>query len=122
MHLRLSLGALLSLAFVLPATAQAQKPSPLAPSRLLNRRGELDLTPAQVRELTLLDAQVRRHRQAVLRAPSKEWVARSKGTSRGVASERALDLLSPRQRELVADSTGHVADPAASGPASVVHD
>ena len=121
MHLRFSLRALLSLAFVLPATAQAQKPSPLSPSRILARREELDLTPAQVRELTLLDAQVRRHRQAVLRAPSKEWVARSKGTSRGVASERALDLLSPRQRELATDSTGQ-ADPAASGPASEVHD
>ena len=121
MNPRISIGALLSLAFVLPATAQAQKPSPLAPSRLLDRRGELDLTPAQVRELTLLAAQVRRHQQAVLRAPSKEWVARSKGTSREVASERALDLLSPRQRELATDSTGQ-ADPAASGPASVVHD
>jgi hypothetical protein len=98
---RNTLAALVALAaVVMPTMAQAQKPSPVAPSQLLAQREELDLTPTQVRELTLLATQVRRHQQAVLRAPSKPWVARTKGTSKDVASERALELLSPQQREL----------------------
>ena len=83
-----------------PAAARAQKAAPVAPSHLLTQREELELTPHQVRELSVLAAQVRRYQQAVLRAPSKPWIAGTKGTTREVASERALALLSPRQREL----------------------
>ena len=82
MQSRTSIAALVALAaFAVPTLAQAQKPSPVAPSRLLAQREELELTPVQVRELTLLATQVRRYQQAVLRAPSRPWVARTKGTS-----------------------------------------
>ena len=91
-----ALAALVTLA--IPVAARAQKP--VAPSHLLSQREELELTPDQVRELSVLAAQVRRYQQAVLRAPSKPWIAGTKGTTREVASERALALLSPRQREL----------------------
>ena len=102
MRSRNSLAALVAFAaFACPATVQAQKTSPVAPSQLLAQREELDLTPAQVRELTLLATQVRRYQQAMLRAPSKAWVAQTKGTSPQVASERGLGLLSPQQRSLV---------------------
>ena len=94
-----ALGALMTLA--VPAVALAQKPSPApGPSHLLAQREELQLTPQQVRELSLLAAQVRRFQQAVLLAPSKPWIASSRGTSHDEASERALAVLSSDQREL----------------------
>lgn len=61
MHSRFFRVAFAALILAIPGTAWAQKPVPVAPSRLLAQREELGLTPAQVRELTLLDAQVRRH-------------------------------------------------------------
>jgi hypothetical protein len=105
-HSRYSLAALAALAaFAIPTAAQAQMPAPIAPSYLLTQRQELDLTPHQVRELSVLAAQVRRYQQAVLRSPSKPWIAATKGTTRDVASERALALLSPTQRDLAMRST-----------------
>lgn len=101
MRFRYPLAALVALAgFVIPTMAQAQKPAPVAPSHLLAQQQELQLTPHQVRELSLLAVQVRRNQEAMLRAPSKPWIAATKGTTREVASERALALLSPQQREL----------------------
>ena len=100
-HLRIAtvaLGALTSLA--IPSVAQAQKPVPVAPAQLLAQREELRLTPGQVRELSLLSAQVRRFQQALLLAPSKPWIASTRGTGHDEASERALALLSPQQRDL----------------------
>ena len=102
MRSRNSLVALVALAgFAVPAMAQAQKPSSVPPSQLLAQREVLHLTPVQVRELNLLTTQVRRYQQAVLRAPSKTWVAQTKGLSPQVAAERGLNLLSPQQRALV---------------------
>lgn len=97
---RNSIAALVALATVSVATgAEAQKPAPVAPSWLLQQQ-QLELTPHQVRELSVLAAQVRRYQQAVLRAPSKPWIATTRGTTRAVASERALALLTPQQREM----------------------
>ncbi len=93
-----ALAALTTLA--IPTVAQAQKPAPIAPSQLLTQRQELNLTPAQVRELSLLAAQAHRYQMAVLFAPSKPWIASARGTAHDVASERALALLSPEQRVL----------------------
>lgn len=101
MNSRFAFGALAALTTAaIPTVAQAQKPVPIAPSHLLTQREELDLTPQQVRELSLLAAQVRRYQNAVLFAPSKPWIASAKGTSHDVAAERALALLSPEQRVL----------------------
>lgn len=102
-----ALGALTTIS--LPSVLHAQKPVPpnpasnaawVAPSQLLAQREALQLTPQQVRELSLLSAQVRRYQQALLLAPSKPWIAPARGTTHDEASERALALLSSDQREL----------------------
>jgi hypothetical protein len=97
---RISLVALALTTMTIPGVAQAQKPVPIAPSELLTQREELDLTPKQVRELSLLAAQAHRYQMAVLFAPSKPWIASARGTAHDVAAERALALLSPEQRVL----------------------
>lgn len=123
MHSRYSLAALAALAtFAVPGVAQAQKPAPIAPSYLLSQREELDLSPAQVRELSVLAAQVRRYQQAVLRAPSKPWIAGTRGTTREVASERALALLSPQQRDLAMRATEDSVELASTSQPSVLLD
>ena len=121
MNSRNSLVALFALTtLAVPTLARAQKPAPIAPSTLLAQRTELSLTSTQVRELTLLSAQVRRHQQAVLRAPSKPWIANSKGTTREVAAERAMALLSPRQQELAWRVSVEAPELAAANPAVVL--
>lgn len=123
MQSRFAIVALVALtSLAVPAVAQAQEPAPVAPSRLLTRQKELDLTPSQVRELSLLATQVRRYQQAVLRAPSKQWVAVTKGVSREVASERALALLSPQQRELALQPARASAELASTDQATGVLD
>jgi hypothetical protein len=110
-HFRLTIVPLAALVTLSISTAaRAQKTGPVAPSQLLARRAELQLTPSQVRELTLLSVQVRRHQEAVLRATSKPWIANTKGTSREVAAKRALNLLSPQQRELAGVDRSQVLD------------
>lgn len=121
MDSRNSIVALLALTtLAVPAIARAQNAAPVSPSTLLSQRAELSLTPAQVRELTLLTAQVRRHQQAVLRAPSKPWIANTKGTSTAVAAKRAMDLLSPEQQQLALRRAAGSSELAVASPVVVL--
>lgn len=110
MRIRVSIVALAAMTtFAVPSLLHAQKPTPagpgsqaalLSPARLLSQREELRLTPQQVSDLSLLTAQVRRYQRAVLIAPSKPWIASTRGTTEAEASARAFSLLSSDQREL----------------------
>lgn len=106
MRFQLSMVVVVSLtAFATPSIARAQR-TPVAPAQLLVRRDELSLTPQQVRELSLLASQARRFQQALLLAPSKPWIAGSRGWSADEASRRAFALLSLEQREIAARPDG----------------
>lgn len=107
MRIRTAIVALAAMTiFAIPSLLHAQKQDPaapevtLSPSRLLAQRDELKLTPHQVSELSLLSAQVYRYQRAVLLAPSKPWIAGTRGTTAAEASQRAFRLLSPEQREV----------------------
>lgn len=123
MHSRLSVVALAALTtFAIPTVAQAQKPAPIAPSQLLTQREELNLTPEQVRELSLLAAQAHRYQMAVLFAPSKPWIASARGTAHDVAAERAVALLSPEQRVLASRPTSDSVELASTAQPGVLLD
>lgn len=93
----------LALLTAAPGAAMAERNSaqPWAPSALLARRTELQLSAHQVGQLQLLAEQVRRHEQAVIMAPSKPWIANSHGITAPAAAQKARGLLTSEQQRLV---------------------
>lgn len=96
------------------STARAQEPARLMPlglsaveipARLIAARGDLMLSPQQVRSLNTLSAELQRE-ATLYRVSSKPWITAARFTSPSQAYTRAVGLLDSAQRPRAAELLG----------------